>query len=85
MEALTSISRIINEGATASDVIASIASFNSGIQESANATASASALRILIGSIQESVLALDAPNRRLLWETINTSEVTDWVTINNAM
>jgi hypothetical protein len=50
-----------------------------------SAVEDSSAAASFITSIQESVLALDAPTRRLLWEPINTSEVTDWVTINNSM
>ena len=74
----------VNEGASASDSIESMAEFHSSIQELINAASTTSAAAHFIASVNEFAQGLDSPTRRLLWEVINTSESTTWDTINNS-
>jgi hypothetical protein len=74
----------VEESASGADAPSGSVDFSVSLSESASVSDEISAAIDFVGQVQESVSAADTFISRLLWETINTSETTNWQTIPNA-
>jgi hypothetical protein len=74
----------VSESVTVSDAPSAGGDFVNSVSEAVLGTDEFSSTTDFIAQINESVTAADAFISRLLWETINTFEATNWQVIDNA-
>lgn len=74
----------MSESAEIADEVSSGVDFANSVSESASGSAEFAGAIDFVNQINESVTAADTFISRLLWETINTFETTNWQVIDNA-
>jgi len=78
------MSVFIDEAATATDTVDTLAAFVAFVDETVQALDSPTANAAFLAAVVEAINAMDAVTRRLLWEIIDDSQGTVWTLIDNA-